>query len=221
MAVAGDDFTLAHLGEHLGVDATAVYRHFRTKDELLRSAADRILSTVTDGLETGDGSSTSVQRPWRDQIVELCERLRAVHLAHPSIAALASSGPPRGTNEFVLTEMMLGALARAGLLPRAAAQAYHAVIELTVGAAVIDAPIASAPESSAAREYERWRDTYRHVDPGSHPHLVAHADELYQGTADERFRRSLDWLLDGIAAAAGDQGVRRLAGDATSLEPRS
>ncbi|HSR24011.1 MAG TPA: helix-turn-helix domain-containing protein, partial [Candidatus Eisenbacteria bacterium] len=43
-----DSVSLRRLGSELGVDPTAVYRHFRDKDEMLTAAADRLLAEVTD-----------------------------------------------------------------------------------------------------------------------------------------------------------------------------
>ena len=42
------------IGEALDVHPTALYRHFRDMDELLREAADGILAGLADGLG-GDG----------------------------------------------------------------------------------------------------------------------------------------------------------------------
>ena len=53
-----DSVSLRRLGSELGVDPTAVYRHFRDKDDILTAAADRLLAEVTDGLELSGG--------WRD-----------------------------------------------------------------------------------------------------------------------------------------------------------
>ncbi len=194
----GEHLTLGRLGEHLGVDPTAVYRHFRDKDELMRAVGDRILSAVTVELP-GQGSD------WRTLVVEICVRLRAVHMEHPTIAALARRGPPLNRNEFDLTEQVLTALAGAGLAPSEAALAYHALIELTVGSAALDAAVSAVEQNQRAREYRRWQDTYRALDPAEHPRVVAHADHLYSGTADERFRYALDRLLDGIVAGSAQR----------------
>lgn len=191
----GEHVTLARLGAHLGVDPTAVYRHFRDKDELMLAAADRILSTVS--------SDPPPRRwTWRRTVVELCIGLRAAHLAHPTLAALARQGPPLAQHEFDLTERMLEALSRGGLSSSEAALAYHALIEMTVGSAALDAHLATSTIGRRDAEYRRWRDAYRGLDPERHPHAVAHADQMYAGTADDRFRHALERLLDGIAARA-------------------
>jgi TetR/AcrR family transcriptional regulator, tetracycline repressor protein len=193
IAAEGDHFTLGRLGQRLGVDATAVYRHFRDKDELLRAAGDRILAEITTDLAAPPDD-------WRAVIVELCTRLRAVHMAHPSIAALARSGPPLSSHEFDLTELMLNALAAAGLDPAPAALAYHALIELTVGSASLDASVSALDAAARAREYRRWRAAYAALDPTEHPQAVAHSQHLYSGSADDRFTYALDRMLDGIVA---------------------
>src|SRR5919108_3233672 len=56
-----DALTTRALGQRLGVDPTAVYRHFRNKDELLGALADRILASsdsdqATSSHGDGDGS---------------------------------------------------------------------------------------------------------------------------------------------------------------------
>ena len=45
LLIAGDaeSFSLRALGEHLGVDPTAFYRHFSDKEDLLREVGDRAL----------------------------------------------------------------------------------------------------------------------------------------------------------------------------------
>ena len=46
--------TLKALGEHLGLDATAVYRHFRNKDMLLRAMLDQLLQGVLEHAAPSD-----------------------------------------------------------------------------------------------------------------------------------------------------------------------
>src|SRR5215471_6955882 len=68
------------IGEALDVHPTALYRHFRDMDELLREAADGILAGLADGIsETGDDGPEDAL----DAVAELCRRLRAVLMSHP------------------------------------------------------------------------------------------------------------------------------------------
>ena len=97
-----DGLTMRRLGARLGVDATAVYRHFRDKDELLRAVGDHAHGEVLGGL-----TIDVAHGPWRAVVRELCIRLRAAHLARPDLAALVRTGPPMQEHELRLTETLL------------------------------------------------------------------------------------------------------------------
>jgi AcrR family transcriptional regulator len=190
--VGFEQFSVRRLGDALGADPTAIYRHFRNKDELLRAMGDRGLAGVADALP-----ATS----WRDCLRELCIRIRGANLAHPALASLVRGAPPRRDNELVITETMLGQLRAAGFDDRAAALAYHALIELTIGSAAIDAAVAALARAERDLIYAAWRADYAQLDVTSFPHSVALAASLYAGNADDRFEYALDRLLDGLTAA--------------------
>ena len=183
-------FTMRSLGQALGTDPTAVYRHFRDKAELLRAVSERLLGTVTLDLPEADG--------WRVVVVELCRRLRSALLNQPQLATALQFGPPLQPTEFAITETLLGQFRRAGLESGAAALAYHSVIELTVGSAAIDAALHSLPNRERSQQYFRWRSVYAILDPTEYPETVAASSHLYRGTADERFVHALERLLDGL-----------------------
>lgn len=190
-----DRLTLRRLGEALGVDATAVYRHFRDKDDLMRALADRIHGAVLVDLPGDD-------QPWHVVARELCLRLRRAHLDRPALAAHVRPGPPLHDNEFALTEVLLHQLERAGLDRDRAALAYHALIEMTVGSAALDAPMAGLDPTQREERYRSWRRTYAALDDSAHPATVRHAAHLYGGDADSRFEFALDALLIGVVRAA-------------------
>ena len=184
-----EQFSVRKLGEAIDADPTAIYRHFRSKDELLRAMGDRVLTGVVDDLPTGS---------WRDCIRELCIRIRAANLAQPALAMLVRGAPPRHDNELRITETILARLIEAGFDAADAAQAYHALIELTIGSAAIDAPLAAEPAGERRLTYAQWRSDYAALDAAAFPHSVALASLLYPGTADDRFAFALDRLLDGL-----------------------
>ena len=191
--VGFEQFSVRKLGDALEADPTAIYRHFRSKDALLRAMGDRGLAGVTDDLPTSS---------WRDCIRELCVRIRVANLAQPALAALVRGAPPRHRNELLITETMLAELHRAGFDTATAAQAYHALIELTIGSATIDAPIASMAPWERDQAYAEWRSDYAALDPQTFPHAVAMAASLYPGTADGRFAFALDRLLGGLGCGS-------------------
>lgn len=189
--------TLRRLGEVLGVDATALYRHFRNKEELLSAIGDRTL----EGRVVDPGDAVD----WREGVRDLCLRLRAAYLAQPAAADVVRAGPPRQGNELLLTEVLLRLLHRAGFSETGAGEAYHSLIGLTLGSAAIDAPVSRRPAAEREALYARWRREYAAVDAERYPTTVAHADALWPGDAAHRFEIALDTMLDGLQTRLSQQ----------------
>lgn len=184
--------TARRLGEALGCDPTALYRHFTTMADLEREVGDRFLRAVDVRRHPGDD--------WRTTVRRICVKLRRVQLRQPRLAALVSAAPTRLANERRITEALLRELRRGGFVGDRAATAYHALIELTVGSAAIDAPLAAQPAGQRRQTYNEWRREYAQLPAEAFPASTSTATHLYQGSADTRFEEALDLLLDGIMA---------------------
>jgi len=182
------DFTLRALGDRLGVDPTAVYRHFSDKEDLLLEVGDRSMDPVTRGFRATDD-------PVSD-IVRLCGRLRSTLIESPVVLPIVAAGPTRRDNELRITEVVLDALDRAGLVTDRAVTAYHAIIEYTLGSAWLDAPLAAA-SSDRASTYRKWRSDYRNLDPERFPATVSASLSLYP-SSNVVFEVGLSALLIGL-----------------------
>jgi AcrR family transcriptional regulator len=182
------------LGDALGCDPSALYRHYQNMDDLQREVGDHFLADVRVAARRGESWSSAVRR--------ICLELRAVQLRRPRLAALVRAAPTRLDNELRITEALLRELRRGGFAPAAAAVAYHALIELTVGAAAIDSTLAEQSPASRRAAYRSWRADYAALDAAEFPHSVAAAGHLYEGTADHRFEAALDALLIGVCVTA-------------------
>ena len=178
----GDTVSLRRLGSELGVDPTAVYRHFRDKDEILAAAADRLLAQVTEGLDPVGG--------WREQLRELLLALRRVYLLHPRALLALQLSPPKLENGFGNVERCIALLRDAGLPEREVPVAYEALETYTIGATVFDA---RATDESLAG----WREVYRRLPADRFPNLASTAQSLYLDI-DQAFRYGLDLMLDAI-----------------------
>ncbi|MFD0568485.1 TetR/AcrR family transcriptional regulator [Kitasatospora gansuensis] len=102
---SADAFTVRRLGEELGTDPTAIYRHYRDKDELLLSVADRTLGEVLDSIPPGLG--------WQDRLRALADGSLAVALKYPAVSSAMASRTTRRANEFRVVELILGAVREA------------------------------------------------------------------------------------------------------------
>lgn len=180
-----ETFSMRALGDRLGVDPTAVYRHYADKDELLREVGDRSLAPATKGFASTDDP--------RDDIRRMCLGLRKALLRNPVALSITSSGPTRYPNELRITEVLLDAFQRAGLDRDHAVLAYHVLIEYTVGSAALDAPLSVSTQERRAT-YKRWRSDYAKLPQDEYPAIRAFASALYP-SSDSVFQTGLDALI--------------------------
>jgi TetR/AcrR family tetracycline transcriptional repressor len=185
--------TTRALGQRLGVDPTAIYRHFRNKDELVNALADRIVGSGARPPDGSDGDGSP-----RGQLRSACLALRRALLVHPAMTSIVVRRPPRGTNTWAATEQDLGLLRQVGLDDGDVAYAYQGLLFYTLGHAMIEAPYAALDPAQAAAELTTSRLMYQTLPSGEYPNTAAVAPHLY-GSLEEQFAYGLDRLLDGLA----------------------
>ena len=176
--------TARRLGDALGCDPTALYRHFANMDDLQREVGDHFLAAV-------DVDAA----PRRDVARRRCGgsawSLRPVQLRQPRLAALVRCRADAAWRTSCASPKRCCASSRrGGFAAAAAAAAYHSLIELTVGSAAIDADRSAAEPAARSRRrtYRDWRRDYARCSTArSSPHAVAVAGHLYEGSADDRF----------------------------------
>jgi AcrR family transcriptional regulator len=176
--------SLRRLGAELGVDATAVYRHFRDKDELLESVADRLLFEIAEHHVRG--------ADWRADLRNLALEGRRMYLAHPRLARVVAASPEPLPSNARLAEIVLDDLRLGGIVEAEAALAYEALSTYVAGSSALDADIGN--EVSDA-----WRRRLAALDPEQYPNTTAVAPDLYPDE-DAAFVFGLDLMLDALAA---------------------
>ena len=200
-----EGLTTRALGNRLRVDSTAVYRHFRSKDDLLTALADHIVGSAGQPPASGDGDGSL-----RGQLRSACLCLRRALLAHPAMTAIVVRRPPRGANTWAVTERALGLLRRAGLSDQDAARAYQALLFYTLSYAMLEAPYAARGAEHAAAELAASRLSYASLPASRYPNTAAVAPHL-DGPLEEQFTYGLDRLLDGLGLDAGAHPAPRPA----------
>jgi TetR/AcrR family transcriptional regulator, tetracycline repressor protein len=106
--------TIRRLATELGVTPMALYWHFRSKEELIASVADRIWGEIRTDV---DRSS-----PWPDQLRMMLDSLIEVLRAHASASALLLNSEKLGPSHWEATELTLEILRSAGFDPRHASE---------------------------------------------------------------------------------------------------
>jgi AcrR family transcriptional regulator len=187
-----DAVTTRKLGDALQVHPTAVYRHFRDKDELLRAAADLVLEPIGEGLEAFRDDPLALA-------AQMCVQLRQVLLERPAAAAVMAPGPSRKEHEARFTETVLGLLKASGLSDQDAVMGYHAMVEYSVGSATIDATLAGRSSDEREDVHRRWRADYLALSADQFPYSTALAPLMYP-SAEDQFRYGLELLVVALRA---------------------
>lgn len=179
-----DDITLRRLGRELGVDATAIYRHFRRKDELLAVASDHVLGEATAGLVQTDS--------WRADLRELLIAVRGAYLQHPKALQALQVSPASMQNASRLTDRVLAWLRISGLDDDEIPIVFEALEDYVIGGSLFSGLVVE-------ETLEGWRRVYASQPAEEFPDLVAIAPRLYRDP-EAAFAYGLDLMLDAIEA---------------------
>lgn len=191
---SADAFTVRRLGEELGADPTAIYRHFRDKDELVLSVADRAFGEVLEGIPEG--------LSWQDRLRALARESLRVALKYPAVASSTASRTTRRANEFRIVELILGAVTEAGLEGAEAAVCYRAVGDALLAHVGQSAAYALYDPEIRAGDEGSWTREYRTVDPERFPTITRLSGELAGVTPQQVFEVQVEALVTTIESRA-------------------
>lgn len=180
-----DAISMRRVGDALGFEAMSLYRHVRGKDDLL----DGMVDTVVAEFPTRDEALD-----WRESLRALVRGAHDVLLAHPWVAALATSRPAVGPARLRFVDTVLGALLAGGCSPQLAHDAMHAV-EVHVFAFTLQELRLNAGASAHGYQLDAVRG-----DSALYPHLAL---TLSTATHDHvaEFEFVLELLIVGIERA--------------------
>ncbi|HET6285599.1 MAG TPA: helix-turn-helix domain-containing protein [Amycolatopsis sp.] len=173
-----ESFSVRKLAAVLGTDSSSLYRHFRSKTELLRAVADRILLSAMNGYRPeGD---------WKQRITTLALRVREAFGRHPQLAAVWGRYASGGTGSRLVMEEVLQALRESGLPDVEIPDRYHRIAVLIAALIAAEAGVSTlTPE-----EYEQGRELFRvavlGADPERFPALAHFARDVRPLGVDRR-----------------------------------
>jgi len=136
------ELTMRVLGDLLGVDATACYRHFTGKAELLTAMLDTMLGRVLDAVPD---TLTDPRRRLEAQ----CVALRRVMHENPQLAAAMAASEGQMPNALEMSRRTIAALRGAGLDGDELVTAYQMLESYVMGATQFD--LIAAPQNMEIR----------------------------------------------------------------------
>lgn len=187
--------TFEALGRELGAHPTAIYRHFRDKDELLRALTDALHGE-------GQGDGLPVTDDWR---VDLRTAARAIHrafLAHPQVGQLVAARTAAREHEFAIVEYVVGCMLRAGLTGEQAARTYRVFSDFVLAYSSMDASLAALAPDVRALELRSWDVEYRHLPADQYPGAASVSPHFPALDDPANFALAVDLMIEAIAHRA-------------------
>ena len=192
LAAGGEPVTFRGLGAALGTDPTAVYRHFRDKEELMAAVVDSLILTVQEQLDH--------EAPWRDQLRDGAAMTIDVFAAHPHVGVESPAIATGGVGELTAINWILTQLGRAGLVQEQAVRFYAAYSSYVLAAAGALARQRLRDQETGTTSH--WVGELRAVDAARLPALAAVIPELVALSDRDVFITGIEVFLDSVEAVA-------------------
>jgi AcrR family transcriptional regulator len=182
--------TMRRIGDALGADPTAVYRHFRDKGELVIELADRAFASIPE---------PDPALPWPERLRGLLHSALGLYRTDPEFAIQLSHQPEDTPGLQRVAELALGALADAGLGPREQGIAYQLLTNYAVGSGLYMSQLTL--DDWGPELIPQLRRSYAALPPEQYPNCVATAAHLWPDLGAV-YERGVDLLIDAIEALA-------------------
>jgi AcrR family transcriptional regulator len=190
-----ESFSVRKLAAALGTDSSSLYRHFRSKTELLRAVADRVLVAAMEDYRPEGG--------WRERVTTLAQRLREAFGQQPPLAAIWGRYASGGAGSRLVMEEVLQALRSAGLPDERIPVYYHRIAVLIAALISAEAGVGTLTPTEHEQGLELFRVAVLGADPARFPALAHFARDIRPLGADRgaAFEELLAAQLDHIEAA--------------------
>jgi AcrR family transcriptional regulator len=182
--------TLRRLGEELGVDATAMYRYFRNKGDLISALIDQIFFEVPKPDPNGS---------WRENLHALMFSWWQIYRRHEGLAQAMAGQADDEPRLFHLTDWTVRELIRAGVPEDEIGRFHQSIYNHTVGHGLV---AAFSPWLTSKELRDEQQRIYASLNPTKFPSASVASKTIYPDL-EEVFLFSTDLLLDAIERRSG------------------
>ncbi|TDE43077.1 TetR family transcriptional regulator [Nonomuraea mesophila] len=187
--------SIRRVAAELGARAMTLYSYIERKEDLLALMHDEIAAEVLVDEPLPDD--------WREALLLLARRERAMVLRHPWRVELISQRVEVGPNGLRHVEQKLSVLDRLGVDRLTAWRILTAYADHMTGFVIREATERREPRERGVNDAERAAVAEPYIRElignGEFPRLAPMIEQGVGG-ADDNFERGLTWLLDGIEA---------------------
>jgi AcrR family transcriptional regulator len=178
-----------------------VYRHFRSRDALLRAMADTVHEQVDAELE-----QIPADVSWREALERHSWTIRRCFLRYPALAREYCHRVSGGVHEARGVRRFADILIREGFSPPDAVSITRAVAELVFGSLSAAAGIVTMPPAHQQEELRRLVGVYRPFAPRWA--TAVEADHDMMADLDAQFAQALEIMLDGVDVRVRRSSIR-------------
>jgi len=187
--------TVRELGKYLGADPTSIYRHFRTKDDVIRALLENLMATILNRV-------TAPRAEWRERLRQMAAGTFELFMQYPAVGAEAIHLSTNGPAELNIVEAMLDCMDAAGLSDDEAVRHYAAMSTYVLAYASGIASSHSDRDAEDPEEAAAWLGRSLPMSPATHPRVNALRDALVALDDREAFDMGIEALLDAVEANA-------------------
>jgi len=194
--------TMRRLGEHLGVEAMALYRYVPSKEDLL----DAVVESLVADVRADEVVIEAPQDGWQDFLQRLAHGVRRMALAHPKAFPLVASRPaeapwlrpPLRSLEWV--ETFLSGLLDEGFSDEAAIEGYRAYTSFLLGHLLLEVAIHGADVGPL----DVLDDQTGEPGTAGYPTVSRLRESLSQDHSAVEFEEALEALLDRMTVTRNE-----------------
>ena len=194
--------TMRGLGQELGVEAMALYRHVTGREDLLEAVVAELLDGVTQGLDP------QLTGSWQGYLQTLAHAVRRIALDHPSAFPLVATRHPAAPwlrpplRSLELVEDFLAALSSYGMTDEQVVEVYRAFSSFLLGNLLLEAAQRGAETSPVKEPLDEGSaqlpNTDGQLDLSGEPVIARFRPLLSEDHSAEEFEVGLETLLDRL-----------------------
>ncbi|HEY8980708.1 MAG TPA: TetR family transcriptional regulator [Streptomyces sp.] len=190
-----EKLTFQTLGRELAAHPTAIYRHFRNKDELLLALIDALH-------EEALADIPPPTEDWAHDLMQIAVHTHAAFMRHPQVGVMAAARTSRRENEFRSVERKLDCMRRAGLDGAEAALYYRVFADLVLSYSAMDASLAVLSPELRDGDLRSWDTDYRTLPADKYPNIARISPQFVALDDPNNFVTAVQAVIDTIRAKA-------------------